>query len=88
MDRAKCKEDVMDLNELINLVRNFIFYHPYISLGIAAAVGILVYIKPKEVLKLILIFLGICAVGYVLYYIWGAFQAGYLHKGEMINKSL
>ena len=80
--------DLMNLNELIDFFNRFIFFHPYISLGIAAALGILVYIKPKEVLKLILIFLGICAVGYILYYIWGAFQAGYLHKGEMINKSL
>jgi len=78
----------MDLNDIINFLRNFIFYHPYISIGIATGLGILIYIKPKEILKLILIFLGICAVGYILYYIWGAFQSGYLHKGEMINKSL
>ena len=79
---------IMNLNEIIEFCHRFIFFHPFISMGIAAALGILVYIKPKEILRLILIFLGICAVGYVLYYIWGAFQAGYLHKGEMINKSL
>jgi hypothetical protein len=78
----------MDLDEIINSIYTFIVYQPLISMGIAAGLGILICIKPKEVLRLILIFLGICAVGYVLYYIWGAFQAGYLHKEEMINKSL
>lgn len=78
----------MDLDEIINSIYTFIVYEPWISLGIAAAVGILIYIKPKEVLRLILIFIGFCIVGYILYYLWGAFQAGYIHKGEMINKSL
>jgi len=78
----------MDIHGIINSIHTFIVYQPWVSLGIAAALGILVYIKPKEVLKLILILLGICVAGYILYYLWGAFQSGYLHKGEMINKSL
>jgi hypothetical protein len=80
--------DLTNLNEIIEFFNRFIFYHPYISMGIAAALGILSYIKPKEVLKLVLIFLGFCVAGYILYYLWGAFQAGYLNKGEMVNKSL
>lgn len=78
----------MDLDRIINSIHTFIVYQPWVSLGIAAALGILIYIKPKQVLKLILIFAGICVAGYILYYLWGAFQSGYLHKGEMINKSL
>ncbi len=78
----------MDIHGIINSIHTFIVYQPWVSLGIAAALGILIYIKPKQVLKLILIFAGICAAGYILYYLWGAFQSGYLHKGEMINKSL
>ena len=78
----------MNINGIINSIHTFIVYQPWVSLGIAAAIGILVYIKPKQVLKLILIFAGICVTGYILYYLWGAFQSGYLHKGEMINKSL
>jgi hypothetical protein len=79
---------MMDLNQIYNSIYTFIVYQPLISLGIASALGILIYIKPKEILKLVLIFIGICAVGYVLYYLWGAFQAGFLHKGEVVNKSL
>lgn len=78
----------MDIHGIINSIRTFIVYEPWISLGIAAALGILIYIKPKQVLRLVLIFAGICVAGYILYYLWGAFQTGYLHKGEMINKSL
>jgi hypothetical protein len=80
--------DLTNLNGIIEFFNRLIFYHPYISMGIAATLGILVYIKPKEVVKLLLIFLGFCIVAYVLYYIWGAFQSGYLHKEEIINKSL
>jgi hypothetical protein len=78
----------MDVHQIITAVRAFIIYNPFISIGIAAAIGILIYIKPKEVLRLILIFLGICLAGYLLYYLWEALQSGYLQKGEMINKSL
>ncbi len=78
----------MDVYEITDFLNRFIFFHPFISMGIAAGLGILVYIKPKEVLKLILIFLGICVVGYVLYYIWGATQSGFLQKDKLIHKSL
>lgn len=80
--------DLTNVNEIIEFFRRFIFYHPYISMGIAAALGILIYIKPKEVLKLILIFLGFCIVGYILYYIWGATQSGVSQKDTLIHKSL
>ena len=78
----------MDLDRIINSIHTFIVYQPFISMGIAAALGILIYIKPKEVLKVILTFLAIVAIGYILYYLWVAFQSGYLNKGEMVNKSL
>jgi len=78
----------MDLDEIINSIHTFIVYQPFIAMGIAAALGILIYIKPKEVLKVIVTFLAIIAIGYILYYLWGAFKSGYLSKGEMVNKSL
>ena len=78
----------MDLHQIITAIRAFIIYNPFISIGIAAAIGILVYIKPKEVLRLMLIFLGICVAGYLLYSLWGALHSGYIQKGVMINKSL
>ena len=78
----------MDLNELINFCHRFIFYHPFISMGIAAALGILVYIKPKEVLKVIFTFLAIAAVCYIIYFLWGAIESGYFQKDKLIHKSL
>lgn len=78
----------MNLNEIIELCHRFIFFHPFISMGIAAAFGILIYIKPKEVLKLILIFLGFCVVGYILYYLWGATKSGVFQKNILIHKSM
>jgi hypothetical protein len=78
----------MNIHEIIHSIRTFVVYQPFVAMGIAAAIGFLIWIKPKQVLRLILIAAGICAAGYVLYYLWGAFQSGYLNKGEMINKSL
>jgi len=78
----------MSISEIINTIRAFIVYQPFVAMGIAAALGILIWIKPKQVLRLMLILAGLCAAGYVLYYLWGAFQSGYLNKGDMINKSL
>jgi len=78
----------MNIHEIINTIRSFIVYQPFVAMGIAAALGILIWIKPKQVLRLMLILAGLCAAGYVLYYLWGAFQSGYLNKGDMINKSL
>ena len=43
----------MNLDRIINSIYTFIVYQPLISLGIAAAVGILIYIKPKQVLRAI-----------------------------------
>jgi len=51
----------MDLDEIINSIHTFIVYQPFIAMGIAAALGILIYIKPKEVLKVIVTFLAIIA---------------------------
>ncbi len=78
----------MNIADIINSIRTFIVYQPFAAMGIAAALGILIWIKPKQMLRLILIFAGLCAAGYVLYFLWGAFQSGYLNKGTMINKSL
>ncbi len=78
----------MNQQEIINTIRTFIVYQPFVAMGIAAALGVLIWIKPKQVLRLLLIFAGICAAGYILYYLWGAFQSGYLNKGDMIHKSL
>lgn len=78
----------MTVHEMINTIRTFIVYQPFAAMGIAAALGVLIWVKPKQVLRLILIIAGLCAAGYVLYFLWGAFQSGYLNKGDMIHKSL
>ncbi len=78
----------MDLDRIIYFFHRSIVYHPFISMGIAAALGILIYIKPKEILRLVLIVLGICAAGYVFHFIWEAFKSGYLNKDIVIHKSI
>ncbi|MBC2714760.1 MAG: DUF3795 domain-containing protein [Desulfobacteraceae bacterium] len=78
----------MDLNEIINFFHRLIVFHPFISMGIAAALGILVYIKLKEVLKIIFISLAIGAVCYILYCLLGATESGFFQKKKMIHKSL
>ena len=78
----------MSLSEIINSIHTFIVYQPYISMGIAAALGILIYVKPKEVLKILFIFLVLGAVVYILYMIFGATESGLLNKDKMIYKSI
>lgn len=78
----------MDLTEISNFFHRFIVYHPYISMGVAAAFGILVYIKPKEILKVTFTLLVIAALGYVLYMIFGATESGFMQKDKLIHKSL
>lgn len=76
------------MNQISNMIYRFIVYHPYISMGIAAAIGILIYIKPKEILKTAFILLVLAALGYVLYMILGATESGFLQKDKLIHKSL
>ncbi len=81
------KSYLMDLNEIINFFYRMIVYHPFISMGIAAALGILIYIKPKEILKVTFTLLVIAAVCYILYCLLGATESGYFQKTKMINNS-
>jgi len=78
----------MDFTEISNFFHRFIVYHPYISMGVAAALGILVYIKPKEILKVTVILLAIAALGYILYMLLGATESGFMQKDKLIHKSL
>ncbi len=81
-------DSIMNIEEIIDFCHRFIFFHPFIAMGIAAGLGILIYIKPKEVLKVIFTFLAIAAVCYIIYFLWGATQSGYFQKNELIHKSL
>jgi uncharacterized membrane protein len=75
-------------NDIINFLYDFIVYNPFIAMGIAAVLGIIIYIRPKEVLKFLGIILLIAAVIYVLFYIFGASETGVLQKDTLIHKSL
>lgn len=77
----------MDVNGIINFFHRFIVFHPFIAMGIAAGLGILIYIKPKEILKVIFISMAIAAVCYILYCLLGATESGYFQKTKMINKN-
>ena len=76
------------ITDIIDFFHRFIYFHPFIAMGIAAALGILIYIKPKEVLKLIFMFLAISAICYILYLLFGATESGVFQKDKLIHKSL
>jgi len=81
------KDGNMSPNDIYNYAYGFIVYNPFIAMGIAAVLGIIIYIRPKEVLKFGGIILLLAAVIYVLFFIFGASETGVLHKDRMIHKS-
>jgi hypothetical protein len=79
---------MMNLNEMFNFFYGFIVFHPLISMGIAAAMGIILYLKPKEIIKVTAVFIGILIVVYLLSYLTGASKTGYIEKQRMVNQNV
>lgn len=77
----------MDLNGIYDFFHGLIFFHPFISMGVVAGLGILIYLKPKEILKVLAIFAGILIVIYLLNFLSAATKTGYIEKEKMINKN-
>jgi hypothetical protein len=77
-----------NLNEMFNFFYGFIVFHPLISMGIAAAMGIILYLKPKEIIKVTAVFIGILIVVYLLSYLTGASKTGYIEKQRMVNQNV
>jgi hypothetical protein len=77
----------MGLNDIYNFCYRLVFIHPFISIGAVAILGIIIYLKPKEIVKVLAIFAGILIVIYLLSYLSGATKAGYIDKEKMIYES-
>jgi hypothetical protein len=77
----------MNLNDIYNFFHGLILIHPFISMGIVAAMGIIIYLKPKEIIKVLAIFAGILMVIYLLNFLSGATKTGYIEKEKMVHKT-
>jgi len=77
----------MDLSVIYNSGYSLIFLHPFISIGIAAALAVLIYLKPKEVLRVLAIFATILIIIYLLNFMWGATKTGFMEKEKMVHKN-
>ncbi|MCU0600487.1 MAG: hypothetical protein MUE70_14665 [Desulfobacterales bacterium] len=78
----------MGLNDIYNFFYGFIIFHPIISMAIAVAMGILIYLKPNEIIKVTAIFAGILIIVYLLSYLTGASRSGYLEKEKGMYKTM
>ena len=74
----------MTLNDIIIQCTNFFYTYPYIVIAIIAVLGIIIFLKPKQVLKTTLIILGLIVVCYILYLIGDATVTGVFNKEKMI----
>lgn len=78
----------MSLNDIYNFFYGFIIFHPLISMAIAVLMGIIIYRKPNEIIKVTAIFVGILIVVYLLSYLTGASRSGYLEKEKGVYKTM
>jgi hypothetical protein len=78
----------MELNDIYNFFYGLVFIHPFISMAVVVILGIIIYLKPQEIVKTLAIFIGILIAVYLLNYISGATKTGYLEKGKLVNKSI
>jgi hypothetical protein len=77
----------MNLEQMIIPCMNFFYTYKYLSIAVLVGLGVLSFLKPKQMLKGIMI-LGACfIVAYLLYYIGGATVTGVSQKGTLIHKS-
>ena len=76
----------MHLDSLFSWAGGFYAAHPYWTIGIAAALLLLIFLRPKQVLKTLIILLLVAVAAYVLYLIGQAVLAGIAGKQQMISK--
>jgi CHASE2 domain-containing sensor protein len=75
----------MDINNLMRLANNFFQTHTLLVIAGAAALIIIICLKPKTAFKFLLVVLGVAVAGYLLYYIGGAALSGMAGKKQMIT---
>jgi uncharacterized RDD family membrane protein YckC len=77
----------MNLEELIKMGTDFYYDQPYIVIVSIAVLLILLFLRPKQLLKLMILFLIAGAVFYIFSFINEATFTGVLQKGKMVNKA-
>ena len=77
----------MDFSEIWSDLDGFFFGHPLVLLILLVGLSILVYMKPKRVLRTCLIIMAFCVIAYLLYYIGGATVSGVLQKEKLIHST-
>jgi xanthine/uracil permease len=75
----------MTLDDTMIQCTNFFYTYPYIIIAIIAVLGIIIYLKPKEVFKTTLILLGLIVACYIIYLIGDATVTGVFNKEKMIH---
>ncbi len=76
----------MDLDGIFQVVTNFFFQHTYIAFGILAALGVITYFRPKQMLRVFLVLLGAIIAGYLLYLLGDTTIGGFDFKENMISQ--
>lgn len=76
----------MHLDSLISWAGGFYAAHPYWAIGIVAALLLLIFLRPKQILKILFFLILMAVAAYVLYLIGQAVLAGIAGKQQMINK--
>ena len=76
----------MDLNEMYNFFHMMIFSYPFVSMGIVASLGILIYFKPKEVIRVLAIFAAILVIIYLLTFLTQATKIGFIQKDKLVHQ--
>jgi hypothetical protein len=78
----------MDIDSIYNFFYGLIIFHPFISMAAVLVVGIIIYLKPTEIIKIMAVFMGILIVVYLFSYLSGASKTGYLEKEKGMHKSM
>lgn len=77
----------MDIGALIGQVGYFFYDNLYLSIFLCFALGVVTYLKPKAMLKLITIGLVLAGVIYLFLTFTGVTSTGKHQKKELIHKS-
>lgn len=77
----------MDLNELIEMGIDYYHNQPAIIIGIIVVLLILLFLRPKQLFKLMIILFIVGAAFYIFSFINEATFTGVLEKGKMVNKA-
>jgi hypothetical protein len=78
----------MDIGELMSQVVQFFYSHMYIAIFLCVCLGILAYLKPKSLIKVIVIVLILTGVVYLSLLIMDMTSGGKHQKEDLIIKSI